>query len=302
MSILGKVVLIVFVFMTFLGCEKDGGDALNDSSSFVEMEVPGKVYNNDPRATVEDVYGDSLVSKIESDADNGDAYAAMLLGMLYFSENSRYEISPDHEKGLSLLKKAWRLGVVDAGYPLFQVYSKWGGEENREVAIEYLESSAGMGYIKSQSALAEDYFGRGSWDFFPTNYGLAREWYERSASLGDVESGVALALIYHEGLGVQKNDDVAFSWISRVENMRYGNVSLGLSGLAKMHEEGFGTDVDLVQAYKYYDLRGTAGTPDKQRLSDQMSPEQIDQAVRLSGEWQREHGISMPNSQGYRYR
>ncbi|WP_417328716.1 tetratricopeptide repeat protein [Halomonas cupida] len=299
-----KLIFLVGVLLVFVpGCDGRGGVDVPSDSDFVEMELGGRIYNNDPRASVEDVYGDSSADEIMADVDQGDPYATMLLGLLYSSGSSRYDISLDHEKGLELLEKAWRIGVVDAGYSLFQVYGQQKDQgRSREISVSYLQASAEMGYIKSQLELAEDYFGRGEWDYFSTDYDLAREWYTKAAEQGEIESGIALANIYHEGLGVEKDDSLAFSWMSRVEGMEYGNVSLAFSGLAKMYQEGIGTNINLVQAYKYYDLRGTAGISDKERLSEQMTQEQIQEAIRLSGEWQREHNISMPNSEGYHYR
>ncbi|MFP3441885.1 SEL1-like repeat protein, partial [Pantoea sp. SIMBA_133] len=87
----------------------------------------------------------------------------------------------------------------------------------------------------------------------------------------------------------------AFEWISKVEELPYGDPMDGFSGLAKVYEEGIGTDVDLVQAYKYYDLLSPGSAPDKARLEEQMTPEQIQEAIRLSRQWQEEQNIFVPS-------
>ncbi|WP_162619919.1 hypothetical protein [Salinicola acroporae] len=51
--------------------------------------------------------------------------------------------------------------------------------------------------------------------------------------------------------------------------------------------------MDLVSAYKYYDLSGTARVDDKQRIAKEMTQEQIDEAIRQSKEWQKEHNVQV---------
>lgn len=301
MAVRSLFFLLLLVFFSVLsGC----GDRGKDNHAIVEMDVEGRVYNSDPRALIyNDVYGDSSIEIVEEDANNKDPYATYLLGTVYFSASPRHGIERDTVKGKELLEEAWGMGVVDAGYSLYQMYGEGiGVKRNLELAIYYLEESAGMGFILSQRTLAKDYFGVGSSDYLETNYQMAREWYTKAAEQGDRESGVALAKIYNNGLGVQEDDNLAFRWMLNVEAMEYGRVTFGIDGLAYYYEEGIGTDVDLVQAYKYRDLMGTSGLEYKERLSEKMTPEQIQEAIRLSGEWQREHNISMPNSEGYHYR
>ncbi|PTL89646.1 tetratricopeptide repeat protein, partial [Halomonas sp. SYSU XM8] len=128
----------------------------------------------------------------------------------------------------------------------------------------------------------------------------ARIWFTRAAEQGDAESASQLAGIYRKGLGVPKDERAAFEWLKRAENMPFdGRISHG--GLAVYYEEGIGTEVDLVQAYKYYDLRDPAGAPDKRRLAEQMTPDQIRQAIELSRAWQEEHGIFVPSYYGLEY-
>ncbi|ALM52012.1 tetratricopeptide repeat protein [Halomonas huangheensis] len=301
-----KLIFYIFLLFFVYGCnESSNGDELDkENNSIVEMSVEGRVYENDPKARVyEDKYGDSPVEVVVEDAEGGDPYATYLLGYLHYANFPRDGIDVDASKSRELLEKAWGMGVVDAGYSLYILYGEGkGGDEDISLSVEYLTASAEMGFLLSQIELAEDYFGRSDRDYLATDYDLARKWFLKSAEQGGRGSAIALAKIYHEGLGVDVDDDVSFEWVKKSEEMPYGSDAIVFHALVSCYENGIGTMVDLVQAYKYYDLMGTAGISDKQRLSEQMSPEKIDQAVRLSGEWQREHGISMPNSQGYRYR
>lgn len=297
--------LIFFVGFFIIGCDHEKSSfSINQSdSAFIEMASEGKIYNDDPSASVEDVYSGSDIEKMLDDVAEGDPYAIALLGILYYSNSSRYGIKRDTEKGRQLLKQAWSMGVADVGYALFEVYGKGiGVAKNRALALEYLQASAEIGYLKSQREMAKDYFSRGEFNYLETDYALARKWYTRAAEQGDQISAVALAKIYHEGLGVERDDNRAFEWVSRSENMKYGGPGFSIGALAQFYEEGIGTEINLVQAYKYRDLMGTAGGSYKKELVEKMTPEQIQEAVRLSGEWQREHNIFMPNSEGYQYR
>tara|TARA_B100001179_G_C18194836_1_gene234593 strand:+ start:69 stop:338 length:270 start_codon:yes stop_codon:yes gene_type:complete len=81
----------------------------------------------------------------------------------------------------------------------------------------------------------------------------------------------------------------------------YDSNSFSFNRLARYYEEGIGTDIDLVQAYKYYDLLSPGSAPDKARLEAQMTPEQIQEAIRLSRQWQDEHNIFVPSYYGLEY-
>lgn len=83
--------------------------------------------------------------------------------------------------------------------------------------------------------------------------------------------------------------------------MQYGDQFKAFRSLAKYYEEGVGTDIDLVQAYKYYDLLSPGSASDKARLEAQMTPEQIREAIRLSRQWQEEHNIFVPSYYGLEY-
>ena len=83
--------------------------------------------------------------------------------------------------------------------------------------------------------------------------------------------------------------------------MPYGRDTSGFRGLAAFYEKGIGTDIDLVQAYKYYDLLSPGSVPDKARLEAQMTPEQIREAIRLSRQWQEEHNIFVSSYYGLEY-
>lgn len=69
--------------------------------------------------------------------------------------------------------------------------------------------------------------------------------------------------------------------------------------LGDIFSEGKIVHQDLVKAYMYYDLGGDASIDDKERLAEQMTPEQINEALERSWQWQDQHRSYRP---GYRNR
>ncbi|WP_110644147.1 tetratricopeptide repeat protein [Salinicola sp. CPA57] len=215
-----------------------------------------------------------------------------LLGMIYLSGSKRHEVPMDRHKALLMLESSWVQDIADAGYALFTIYYYGlGVEKNYETARNYLKKSAGMGYSLSQRSLGYAYYGHKYSEIAEADYKKALFWYECAAEQGDKTSALAIAEIYYLGRGVDKNNKKAFEWLLRSSKLEYGSPTASFASLAKFYEEGIGTDIDLVQAYKYYDLQGSAGAEGKQRLSKQMTKEQIEEARRQSLEWQKEHNV-----------
>ncbi|RQW72954.1 sel1 repeat family protein [Halomonas sp. YLB-10] len=213
-----------------------------------------------------------------------------------------FDVEKNIEDMVKYNENAWRLGAVDAGYVLFGMYYTGGGvEKNKGVALRYLLDSARLGFIRSQRQLGVAYRGLTLRDLVDKDEAAAFEWFLLAAEQGDRTSATNVAVFLHEGRGVDKDDDEAFRWFSRTEDMPYGGDTSGFRGLAAFYEKGIGTDIDLVQAYKYYDLLSPGSAPDKARLEEQMTPEQIREAIRLSRQWQEEHNIFVPSYYGLEY-
>ncbi|MGK0544195.1 tetratricopeptide repeat protein [Halomonas cupida] len=237
--------------------------------------------------------------------DNGGVQdkgvADYLKGVLYLTGSSKHKITQDYERSAEYLKSAWENGVIDAGYLLFQSYLRGQGVcQDRFLAFEYLSYSASHGFSRSQRDMGMAYL-----DAIPLNveknYAEAKDWFESAYSLGDKISAVNLAMLYYQGFGVEKNESRAFSLLKMSEQLPYGSVFSGMMELGLFYERGIGTDVDLVQAYKYYDLLSPSGDDDKARIAEQMTPDQIREAISLSRQWQEEHNIFVPSYYGLEY-
>ena len=262
------------------------------------MEHEAKIINNSPDIDALSESFDTTIEQITEKSEQNDAESIYLLGLINFGHITGFEREPNPARAIELLRKAWRLGIVEAGYSLFTVY--YNGvvaPANKPLALAYLEASAEKGYILSQRRLGHAYRGSNPRGLVEENIQQARIWFTKAAEQGDAESATQLAGIYREGLGVPKNEQAAFDWLKRAETMPFeGRISH--SGLAMYYEQGIGTEVNLALAYKYYDLQGTAGVPDKLRLEAQMTPEQVQQAITLSRAWQEENRTFFPSYYG----
>jgi len=119
-------------------------------------------------------------------------------------------------------------------------------------------------------------------------------WLRKAGNAGDGRSAGQLAYMYRKGEEVPRDDKKSFVWLKKGIFNKYEKGSgIGFPVLAERYEKGVGTEVDLVKAYKYYDLIGTAGIESKQRISKKMTQEQIDEALRQSQAWQEEHNVQI---------
>jgi TPR repeat protein len=97
---------------------------------------------------------------------------------------------------------------------------------------------------KEANRLIEEFFKKGKYkECFDGYYELAKKNYP----LAECQIGY----FYHEGLGVTKDDELAFFWTNKaaLDNDRDGQCNL-----AWFYEEGIGTKIDLEKAKYWYKL------------------------------------------------
>ncbi|WP_188115177.1 tetratricopeptide repeat protein [Salinicola endophyticus] len=218
-----------------------------------------------------------------------------LLGLLYLNGSREFEVKQSCRLAFSELKDSWSDGVADAGYVLANMYRDGQCVEGDvDKAKYFLRESAEKGYLLSQRVLGRAYMGRDWSGYFEKNMSLAMCWLKKAGEQGDRQSLAGLAYIYKNGIGVKKDEGKSFIWLKRAASARFTeNKRAEFPLLAEYYEKGVGTKIDLVQAYKYYDLSGSAGVEGKQRVAKEMTQEQIDEALRQSKEWQKEHNVQV---------
>jgi TPR repeat protein len=270
-------------------------------------------------------------------SDQGYSAAERLLGMTYLLGARRAGISleslsvrgadapviliqPDPEKGVALLARAadlgdsisqWDLAVLyQVGFhaispdkALSDKYWKLISEETKAVHQRWI-ASLYFQTDKDYTPGKNKYFGRSLSTYYETN-DVAREWLEKAAAQGDVESMwrlglifrdgmtgppnatkavsyfkraaergdyksmAALAVAYTDGTGVARNYEEAFKWAVAAANE---NETAPSSQVHKMrnavgwsYENGYGTTKDLVLAYAWYNVSASGGDADAQQ-------------------------------------
>ncbi|NRB55069.1 MAG: sel1 repeat family protein [Salinicola sp.] len=154
--------------------------------------------------------------------------------------------------------------------------------------------SAADGYILAQRMLGMAYVGKKWQGLYPYDIDKGVCWLSKAGNAGDRESAGQLSDMYAKGKQVKKDEEKSFWWLKKAVFNRFEDDNMvGFRALAESYEKGIGTEVDLIEAYKYYDLYGTAGIKGKQRVSKKMTQEQIDEALRQSKKWQKEHNVQV---------
>jgi TPR repeat protein len=223
-----------------------------------------------------------------------------LLGLLYLNGDKEFHVEQDCHKAVELLTDAWEADIADAGHALATMY--YHGvctDKNIGKARELATQAAQEGYILAERMLGRAYWGREWEKLYPRDMNKAVLWLSKAGNAGDRQSAANLAYIYREGLGVKTDENKSFLWLKKAVFAKYTEAKgIGFTSLAEYYEKGMGTEVNLVKAYKYYDLTGTAGVEGKQRVAKEMTQEQIDEAIRRSRAWQEENNIYLPSYHG----
>ncbi|TAL27099.1 MAG: sel1 repeat family protein [Alphaproteobacteria bacterium] len=137
-------------------------------------------------------------------AEGGNRTAMFDLGRLQLSGTG---MPRDANAGIGWIKKSAEAGTLQAQQTLAQIYA-----EGKEAPKDAAESLKWILRIADAPAAAPFYLVRAGdiffdgWESIPKNYPAARKYYERAAWRGDAHALERLALIYKEGLGVEKDE------------------------------------------------------------------------------------------------
>ncbi|WFF43372.1 sel1 repeat family protein [Salinicola endophyticus] len=255
-----------------------------------------EVFFQDPTGrSLNEAYDDLTIESLKS-ADGANEYKyKYMLGLLYVKGDDEFGVAKNCDKAVGLLKEAWQADVVDAGYTLATMYYygvcvNKNLDEVRQLATETAEE----GYILSQRMLGRAYWGRDWQGLYSKNMNKAVFWLSKAGEAGDTQSAGNLSYLYRKGVGVGVDEAKSFYWAKKSACSKFepGQI-INFPYLAEYYDKGIGVDRDLVKAYKYYDLSGSAGVDDKKRIAKEMTQEQIDEALRQSKEWQKEHNVQV---------
>jgi localization factor PodJL len=163
--------------------------------------VPQTASNQAPNA------GAAIVSRLVSQANSGDAKAALALGLKYANGDG---VAVNDPEAMRWLQKAAEAGEPLAQYRLGTFFEKGrGAEPDQDQAVRWYGEAAKHGNRKAMHALGvANANGTGVKKNFPE----AVRWFKTAAELGLTDSQFNLAVLYERGLGVPASLPEAYKW------------------------------------------------------------------------------------------
>lgn len=218
-----------------------------------------------------------------SDQDN--KLALTLLGVLYVTGTKKGEFDFAQEKclkALPLITKAAELGYSDAQYILSTFYLKGLGiNVNEEIGEELLIKATNQGNMDALCVLgalkidrfmtkhsSEDlkfakecfvksaYYGNATAMFYlgeiereNKRFKEAVAWYKKAALLGEEDAQNMLGFCYLNGLGIEKNPNLAMEWFQKAAEQ--GHI-VAQSNVGYCYSNGIGVETNYEEAIKWY--------------------------------------------------
>jgi len=151
-------------------------------------------------------------------------------------------------------------------------------------AVKVLRPLVDQGNADAQDILAIMYFvGQG----VPQDRGEAIRLYRLAAEQGNAHAQDVLGFAYLDGIGVRSDNTEAAKWFRKSADQ--DNIDAQFN-LGEMYELGNGVTQNYVLAYMWFSLVASHGTRayairGKDRVAQQMTPEQIAEAQKLAREW-----------------
>ena len=162
-----------------------------------------------------------------------------------------FGITRNYELSYAWYKKAAEQGHVEASYWVAEyLHCGKGVQKDDSAAVIWYEKAAKEDYLEAILALGFMYQeGFGTDDGRP-NYEMAVNYHRRGVSKGSLRACQALGYDYYCGQGVEKNPAKAFDLFYTAAQDPNGIASQYM--VAKMYEEGAGTEKDLPAAFCWY--------------------------------------------------
>jgi uncharacterized protein len=151
-------------------------------------------------------------------------------------------------------------------------------------AVKLLQPLVAQGNADAQDILAIMYYvGQG----VPQSRAEAIRLYRLAAEQGNAHAQDALGFAYQNGVGTQRDVTEAAKWFRK--SAEQDNIDAQFN-LGEMYELGNGVQQDYVKAYMWFTLVASHGTRlyatrGIDRVAQQMSPEQIAEAQKLTRDW-----------------
>lgn len=220
----------------------------------------------------------------EKSAEAGDAKAQVALGDAY-ATGTGYDKSA--EKAVSWYEKAAAQGEPDAMRALSRLYS--GGElldKDPVKAFEWLRRAAEKGGGPDDELMVGVMLRNGMG--VEKDGEKAAEWFRKAAAHGNIEAQYYLGVMHGQGDGLPKDVALAVEWHQKAAMQGHRSSQFSLSWY---YGEGEGVAKDEVLAYVWANLAAATGSDAAVKRRDALevvlSPEQKNEAQRLSSNWKK---------------
>jgi TPR repeat protein/serine/threonine protein kinase len=227
----------------------------------------------------------TAVSWYRKAADQGNAVAQRNLGDCYWKGDG---VTEDDAEAVKWFRLAAEQGDADAQNNLgvFHQYGI-GVTKDASTAVSWYRKAADQGNAVAQRNLGNCYY---YGDGLTKDAAEAVKWYRKAVDQGDALAQNALGDCYRSGEGLVKDATEAAKWYKKSADQGNNTAQFNLGYL---HATGEGVPKDLVLAYKWWNLSAvsgdTASKDNLEKISKQMTSEQIAEAQRLCREWQADH-------------
>jgi TonB family protein len=219
----------------------------------------------------------------------------ILLLLIYPNDSEAQQDMQEPLAAVEAYRKNAEQGNSDAQYRLALAYAQGQGvTRDYAKALEWFRKAAEQDHVNAQFTLGQMY---SSGEGIPQDHAEAAKWFSKAAEQGNPGAQVSLGLIYIQGIGVPKDYVEAAKWFRK--SAEQGN-HRAQSILGSMHAEGLGVTKDYIEAYMWLTLSVTGSistqNPFFQKATElrdsyrkKLTPQQIEEAEKLAGEWKLRH-------------
>lgn len=246
-------------------------------------------------ATMEDALSDfkkgnygAAIKELNTLGDAGSVPAQIMLGALY---NKGGAVERNDKMAAAWFEKAANQGNAEAQYQLGHLYENSQLAKDYKLAAKWYHQAAQQGSAKAQARLGVFYaHGLG----VTQNSNEAILWSGKAALQGNADAQYWFGLNYLQGKRAPKDTQIAMGWLGKAAAQGHTDALLLM---ARAYQRGEGTPKDAVLAYALNTLAlankaSSTATQQRDDLTDELSPEQLETSNKLATELQKPKNFS----------
>jgi TPR repeat protein len=198
------------------------------------------------------------VSSFKQAEKLGDTTGFMGLGVCYLEGTG---VPKNFKLGEKYLKHAANAGVAGAISKLGIMYLEHPDISKKQQGLKLLQEADKQGEMNATSTLAS-FYEQGVDDLLKSDQGKAIQLHEKAALEKEINSIRRLAFIHKNGVGVPKNDVIAFKWFSKAAEL--GDPE-SLNELGAYFDNGNVVEKDYKKSFELIESAATFGLPQAMR-------------------------------------